>query len=151
MFSIRKVAGMGIAPALMFAMTLAGCNGARDDLPREAVSGKVKIEGAPVATGSISFRSPEMEVGGLVKDGAFTIPRADGPVPGKYQVTLTEGVEGPSPKDGTAEHFSIQPKTKPSKTAPPAALEAEVKAGENEPFDFDFQRVAGSKSKGGSR
>lgn len=151
MISIRRTAGAALAPALVFALALAGCNGARDDLPRESVSGKVAIEGTPVATGSISFRSPQMEVGGVVKDGAFTIPKADGPVPGKYQVTITEGVEGPSPKDGTAKDFSIQPKTKPSRTAPPAALEAEVKADANEPFNFDFQRAAGSQSKGRSR
>jgi len=131
--------------------TLGGCGEPRDTLPREPVSGKVKIEGTPLAKGSITFRSTDgsMEAGGLVNDGAFTIPRADGPVPGKYQVAITEALEGPTLEKG--EQFSIQPKTKPSRTAPPGTLEAEVKAGGNEEFDFDFQRSAGARPKGRAR
>ncbi len=152
MCSILSVAGRGVALTLACAL-ISGCGGASDSLPREAVSGKVAIEGTPVAKGSILFRSADgaMEVGGLVKDGTFEIPKADGPVPGKYKVSITEALERPAEKEG--EQFTLQPKTKPSKQVASGTLDAEVKAGSSDALVFDFQRTdANARSKGkGSR
>ncbi len=147
-------AGRRIALASALALALGGCDEARDDLPRQAVSGKVKIEGEPLAKGSIQFRSADggMEVGGVVKDGAFAIPKADGPVPGKYKVSVTEAVEGAiDPSQGTAANFSIAPKSKPSTKVVGGPIDAEVKAGGGDAFDFEFQRVDAAQSKGRRR
>ncbi|APW62178.1 hypothetical protein [Paludisphaera borealis] len=151
---IRIVTGRRAALASALALALTGCSEARDDLPREAVSGKVKIEGAPVPKGSIQFRSADgsMEVGGVVKDGAFAIPKADGPVPGKYKVSVTEAVEGAvDPSQGTAAHFSIAPASKPSTKVISGPIDAEVKAGGADAFDFEFQRLDAAHSKGRRR
>ena len=44
---------------VLSALGLAGCSGSSgDDLPREAVSGTVTLDGAPLPSGSISF-SPD--------------------------------------------------------------------------------------------
>ncbi|MDR3621279.1 MAG: hypothetical protein P4L85_18145 [Paludisphaera borealis] len=151
---IRHVTGRSAAPTLALALAVCGCGDAGDDLPRQAVSGKVKIDGAPLAKGSISFRSADggAEAGGLVADGAFTIPKASGPVPGKYKVSVTEAVEGAvDPSQGTAAHFSISPSSKPSTKVISGPIDAEVKAGGADAFDFEFQRLDAAQSKGRRR
>lgn len=144
----------GRAPhlAAAFLLGLIGCEGARDDLPREPVSGKVTIAGEPLAKGSIQFRPAGggAEAGGIVEAGAFEIPKADGPTPGKYQVTVTEAVE--RAEEDKLNNFSLQPKTKPAKSAIGGPLDAEVKAGTPNTFSFDFPKVDVSKrSKGQAR
>ncbi|WP_165244853.1 hypothetical protein [Paludisphaera soli] len=136
-------AGLLATPVLLSA--LAGCGEPGDDLPREPVSGKVTIEGEPLAKGSILFRPSGggAEAGGTVEAGAFTIPRVDGPTPGKYQVSITEAVD--RPEEDKLGNFSLQPKTKPSKTVIGGPLEAEVKAGTPNEFTFDFAKVDASK------
>jgi hypothetical protein len=149
---IRHVTARRVA--LAFALAVCGCGEAGDDLPRQAVSGKVKIDGAPLAKGAISFRSADgaTEAGGLVADGAFTIPKASGPVPGKYKVTVTEAAEGAvDPSQGTAAHFSIAPKSKPSTKVVSGPIDAEVKVGGSDAFNFEFQRLDAANSKGRRR
>lgn len=140
---IRRTSGAALAPAWIMALaaTLGGCGGPSDSLPREPVSGKVRIEGTPLAKGSISFRAADgsMAVGGLVNDGTFAIPRAEGPVPGKYQVSVNEAVD--ATLDLGSEKFSIQPKTKPSRTII-GTLDVEVKEGGNDDFNLEFKRGA---------
>ncbi|AMV39047.1 hypothetical protein [Planctomyces sp. SH-PL62] len=135
-FRIRAGA---LAASLLLATS--GCDSTGDDLPREPVSGKVTIEGEPLAKGSILFRPSggEAEAGGSVEGGAFEIPRADGPTPGKYQVTVTEAVD--RPEEDKLNNFSLQPKTKPSKSVVGGPLEAEVKAGAPNTYTLDFPRV----------
>ena len=69
------------------------CGGPTDDLPRQAVSGTVKFKGQPLTSGIIQFQptSPgEVTAGGAgVTDGHYTIRKAEGLVPGKYQVMIT--------------------------------------------------------------
>jgi hypothetical protein len=65
-----------------------GC--AEDDpLGRQAVSGRVTIDGSSLADGAIML-DPGSEregtaVGATIQDGGFTIERADGPTPGTYK------------------------------------------------------------------
>jgi len=139
MHSIRVFATRRAALAL--GLVLTGCGEARDNLPREAVSGKVSIDGSPVARGSILFRSSGgggMDVGGLVQDGRYQIPKSEGPVPGAYQVSITEAVDR-APQD--MEKFTLQPKTKPSRGVVNTPLDAEVKKGGPNTLDFDFKKT----------
>lgn len=131
------------ALTLSLGLALLGC-GAGDDLPREAVSGKVAIDGEPIAKGAILFKSAAadghaMDVGGLIRDGAYSIPKAEGPIPGPYQVMITEEpVAAIDPNDPT----HTLPK-KPSKLTPMyrkgMKLTAEIKKGQDNPIDFDIQ------------
>jgi hypothetical protein len=74
---------------------MAGCSGSRDELPREPVSGTVTMDGQPLADGAIQF-SPAAGSGStptsgtaLIEKGEFSIPRADGLVPGQYKVSIS--------------------------------------------------------------
>ncbi|MBX6316313.1 MAG: hypothetical protein IRY99_25890, partial [Isosphaeraceae bacterium] len=70
------------------ALASAGCSSQTDDLPREPVSGKVTLDGKPLATGMITFTPtggtepsrPETVVTALIQDGAYSLPRAQGPI-----------------------------------------------------------------------
>src|SRR5438046_9927844 len=68
---------------------LAGCGGAEDDLPREAVSGTVKLNGAPLKAGTIEVRpaGPGAANAGVAPtaDGNYATARAEGVAPGKYE------------------------------------------------------------------
>jgi hypothetical protein len=73
-----------------------GCaGGGGDDKPREPVSGTVSMDGQPLPAGVILF-APAGGAGeslasatGKIENGQFSIPRDQGPVPGKYKVTIS--------------------------------------------------------------
>ena len=70
-----------------------GCSG--DGLPRQPVSGFVTLDGQPLASGAITFypkllKDPDNPVaaGAMIDRGYFSIPRGEGLVPGRYDVTI---------------------------------------------------------------
>ncbi|WP_165071323.1 carboxypeptidase regulatory-like domain-containing protein [Paludisphaera rhizosphaerae] len=70
-----------------------GCSGG-DGLPRQAVSGKVTLDGQPLDSATISFQpmagSGEVtSAAATVSAGSFSISAADGLVPGKYRVSVS--------------------------------------------------------------
>jgi hypothetical protein len=78
----------------MAALTiLAGCGGAGDELPREAVSGTVNFDGAPLRSGMIQFQPADQSAttagAAGITDGSYSIAKAEGLVPGKYLVSIT--------------------------------------------------------------
>jgi hypothetical protein len=136
---------LGLAPftVLVLGFASSGCSESADNLPREAVQGKVTIDGEPLAKGAIRFRTSTpgtasaLEVGGLVRDGEYSISRNQGPVPGTYRVIITDEIEAP-PSTGEAPG----PRTKLSPSKIPTSynarnpLTAEVKKGQSESIDF---------------
>src|SRR5262245_10701223 len=81
-----------LALGLALSLGPAGCGGAEDAVPREAVSGRVTLDGVPLKRATIHF-DPEgqgsthpVAVGGVVIDGSYSIPKAQGPTPGPYRV-----------------------------------------------------------------
>lgn len=145
----------GRVAALALGLITAGCGGEpRDDLPREAIWGKVTFEGEPLARGAIRLRtstpgdSHSLEVGGLIRDGQYSIPRAEGPVPGTYLVSITEEVESKLPAGEAPGPFIRQ---KPSRLSSlynntQSTLKAEVKAGQADAIDFDLKKSTESQS-----
>jgi hypothetical protein len=144
--------------AILSALALAGshgCGGPEDNLPREPVSGKVSFEGQPVVKGNIQFipaGSQATQVGAMIKDGSYSIERAEGPVPGTYKVTINApdptgqrvrpassdtGAEAPG--DGKRA-FAIPKDLIPRKYNVDSTLAVEVKAGAANTFDFDLKK-----------
>jgi hypothetical protein len=134
-----------------------GCSGGADDnLPRQAVSGTVTFGGQPLTQGRIQFEpsSPEAKTpaGGEIKDGAFTIPRDQGPTPGDYRVMITSSAAGTSGVDTSpgAEpppgSKAKMPKIGPSPELIPkqynskTTLTAKVEAGKTNTFDFTLNK-----------
>lgn len=89
---VRFTRRFAVPLLVLSALGLAGCSGSSgDDLPREAVSGTVTLDGAPLPSGSISF-SPDGGGpgggGGTITDGRFSIAREVGLPPGNYKVAI---------------------------------------------------------------
>ena len=148
---------MTMLGGLVVSAGFVGCSGGSDDLPRQPVSGTVTLGGQPLAQGRIQFEpaSPEAKAasGGEIKDGAFSIPRDQGPTPGDYRVMITSsgastssGVDtspGAEPPPGSK---AKMPKIRPSPELIPkqynskTTLTAKVEAGKTNTFDFPLNK-----------
>lgn len=75
---------------LLLLLVALGC-GESDPLNRQAVSGKIMLDGEPLAEGTVEFTPVNNGVpsGATVKDGLFTIPEEKGLPPGDYVVRVT--------------------------------------------------------------
>src|SRR5262249_34033973 len=78
--------------ALLVAVPL-GCEATvEENRPREAVSGTVTFDGQPLQKGTIQFQPASQDegvaAGGMIDGGRFDIPKQEGPVPGKYKVSV---------------------------------------------------------------
>ncbi|MDO5554990.1 MAG: hypothetical protein Q4G68_14635 [Planctomycetia bacterium] len=133
----------------------AGCGG--DGLNRAKVTGKVTVDGAPVEIGYITFEALPgtdcPQIGTEVRDGNYTFPKAKGPVPGQYKVTiLGQRATGkkiklppgatPSGKTETDEYVSVIPKKYDRLRGGTEKLEATIAKGANEiNFELDTKEV----------
>jgi hypothetical protein len=79
-------------------MLFAGVGCSVDDLPRQPISGFVTLDSQPLASGAISFypnllKNPDYPVigGAMIERGYFSIPRREGLVPGRYEVSINSG------------------------------------------------------------
>ena len=85
----------GGKPVLMLALVLvpvlAGCGGS-DGPERVPVSGEVTLDGRPLASGVIRFIPSGDNEGpaamGIVNNGAYELPKSEGPVPGPQRVEI---------------------------------------------------------------
>ncbi len=76
--------------------------------PRYALSGKVSYDGQPVEDGSIKFFPADSEtatgVSGVITEGQYEIPRAQGPTAGNHKVWIEarkpSGIKIPSEDGG---------------------------------------------------
>jgi hypothetical protein len=141
--SRARCALLGFAVAL-----LSGCGGGAAGL--YGVSGTVKVDGAPLEKGSISFEATEGQrtsSGAVISGGNFTIPAAHGLPEGKYRVV----VHAPTPGTGGGKAPSDAPPGEatppPKELIPPDWNESsthtiEVKKGGPFVFSFDIATKA---------
>jgi len=141
--------------ALVLTAALSGCGGDGDDLPREAVSGTVEFDGAPLDRGQIQFFANEQDLptrgSAMIADGKFSIPRNEGLVPGKYRVVINSPEEGgaaqskdtvndmpgmpsPPPKDRIPSNYNVNSK-----------LSEEIKAGSENVLTFKLEKSTSKK------
>jgi hypothetical protein len=125
-----------------------GCSGSSsDDLPREAVSGTVTLDGKPLVDGSIQFApaadsvGPQVGGGSPIADGQFSISRENGLVPGAYKVSINAGdakreeqAKGPVRKG-----LGLAKELIPAKYNSQTTLSAEVNKGGSDNLNFDLQ------------
>jgi hypothetical protein len=130
------------APAL-----LAGCGGG-DNLPREALSGTVNFDGAPLKAGTIQFQPTSAKeavaASAGVADGRFSIPVGEGLVPGKYLVMINGVLGAPAPAPEGMPGDARPPKAPakeliPEKYNARSELTREVTRGGPNTFDFDLK------------
>lgn len=134
--------------ACLVASTMAtigcGVGGTSDGLPREPISGKVTLDGQPLDQGSITFVPDGFDgppVGAPVEGGSYSIPRQDGPIPGKHSVSVYSqkktGKTYPDPDD-PAETIEESFERIPPKYNLKTELKAEVTKGGDNSFDYDL-------------
>lgn len=126
------------------AAAFSGCSSSTDDFPRESVSGTVTLDGVPLAKGNIQFlpTAETQQAGstGQISEGKFTIPRAAGPVPGAFKISITSDsgeqpamVNGMPGGTGTPNRDLI-----PEQYNAQSTLTADVVAGGPNEFTFDL-------------
>jgi hypothetical protein len=143
----RRHLPLGIALGLALGLVTAGCGGASDSLPRQAISGKVTLDGKPLPSGSISFDPDDpgqpnpVSVGATIIDGVYSLPRAEGPTPGIYRVSINAVSE--SEPVTNREAPGAPPKKRPKDLIPAkynakTTLKATVTAGGSNSFDYEL-------------
>jgi hypothetical protein len=123
----------------------AGCGGPVDNLPRQAVSGTVTLDGKPLDRGTLSFQPVSQlptAAAVSVSGGQYSIAQAEGLVPGSYRVLISStpqtastasrppppGQATPPPKEMLPEKYNVS-----------SSLTAEVKEGTPNRFDFPLE------------
>ena len=126
---------------LISVVALFACLGCGSGNPqnRKAVSGKVNVNGAPLAGGAINFEpigGGTVGSGAMITAGTYAMAEKEGLPPGKYRVTIT-GNEGAGfkPSAGKMPGDEDMPATK-SLVPPDWKQEIEVK--EQGPVEFNF-------------
>ena len=133
----------GVGGLLALVMIL-GC-GPRSD--RLAVDGNVKLNGAPLDSGSIRFTTAGtgrlFATGAMIKDGEYHIPQAKGLPPGTYRVDISS----PDTKAPLVA-VTVAPGEPPSPPIAPERIPAdyntnskqsvEVSVSKDNQFDFDI-------------
>jgi hypothetical protein len=132
---------------LVLCPALGGCGGADDDLPRQALSGTVTLDGQPLELGIIQFQPSSAQeplpAGAEIKDGTFTIARDEGPTPGNYRVFITSsgGKKPPTPAGTSGEKMpGIMPDLIPAKYNSNSTLTVKVEADKPNTFDFPLKK-----------
>jgi hypothetical protein len=127
---------------LFFAPLLAGCGGG-DELPRRAVSGTVTLDGQPLAEGTIRFDPADGQAtggGDVIRGGSYSLPRANGLVPGQYRVSISSA-SGASGASGEAPGSAgvMMSEQIPSRYNSRSELTAEVADSGSNTFDLDLE------------
>lgn len=116
-----------------------GCSGSA---ARQAIQGVVTVDGQPLEKGQITFvpllGTQGPTAGAAIIDGRFTVARVGGPFVGKFRVEITASRPG---KEKTIDRISGKPVESfeqyiPRKYNAESQLEAEVKAGEANRFEY---------------
>ena len=127
-------------------MALPGCSGSSG---RMEVSGTVTLEGSPVKEGQVIFIPLDQqgsESGSPITNGEYKVPQDRGLLPGKYRVRITSG-DG---KTLANEELAAQPGGNtnivsfdrvPEDWSEKSTQEVEVKAGEQNKFDFRIRKA----------
>jgi len=145
MSTIRVLLAAAILALLVIA---SGCGD--DPIGRRAVSGTVKFDGAPLQAGNISFQPTEGQPtygGATITAGKFSMPRDQGLVNGKYQVSINSPVPGTGGKPAP-DAMPGDPPALSSELIPPnwnVASDHFIEIKKEGPFTFDFDIVGKKK------
>ncbi len=123
-------------------LCVAGCGGASDG--RQAISGSVTLNGAPLEQGTIEFASVDgsQQSGGGITNGKYSVPAEQGLLPGKYVVRISSTEEAnpgaplgpPGPEAETVQNKQLIPPEYNTQST----LTAEVTEDGDNQFDFQI-------------
>jgi hypothetical protein len=135
----------GIGPVLLALVVWGGCADSADDLPREAVSGTVTLDGQPLEKGMIQFIPAvgrgETQAGAPIERGSYSIPKREGPVPGRYMVVITASAGGDAaPGSAPGKAVAVPKELIPAEYNTKSTLSFEVKKGEENRGEFQLKK-----------
>lgn len=112
---------------LALAILSLGCGGVVDNLGRQAISGKVTLDGTPLANGAIRFepfgvQKQTTATGTAIKDGQYSIKQSEGLPPGKYTVSITSHGADSSAAFPTDPAAAMDAAAEAAKAPPPKEL-----------------------------
>ena len=150
---LRRACGL-LGMIAVTSLAQGGCGGAGDALPREPISGTVTFDGRPLEGGTIQFQPASQKEGvasgGKISGGRFDIPRAEGPVPGKYNVAIfaegksesssAEGVDPGAPRPRGRRNLNDLRGPIPARYNIQTELTAEVNPGGPNSFTFALKK-----------
>src|SRR5262249_12614414 len=132
---------------LVFGLALAAlCAGCGDPTGgREAISGDISFKGQPLDQGTIQFIPSEGQdttAGGLIQQGKYTVEKAKGLKPGKYQVVISSGdpKEHAPPGELPGAPFPVAKERIPREYNSETKQEVVVKRGVPNKFDFSIMQ-----------
>lgn len=138
---LRSRIGWGwVGVAIALALATEGCSRSSGRL---GVTGTVSVDGKPLSSGSINFQpAPGLKApsaGAPIENGRFSIPAAQGLLPGEYQVTIIGMQEtGRMVED---EQRGKVPELAPIRFREAGTLKATIQAGQKSHFDFQLTSV----------
>lgn len=137
--SLRKYLGLAsVLPALVAPV---GCGEPR----QESVSGRVTLDGQPLADGTIEF-DPEsgtgLALGGLIEEGRYALPNPPGLPPGRYSIRIrSRGGAAALPRKPDMDLTNPGAREQiPSRYNDATELHAGVAPGASNRFDFELSR-----------
>jgi hypothetical protein len=143
------------APALLIsALAIVGCSAQasdpRDKLSRVALSGTVTLDGTPLPEGAIQFNPATGTEGppaaGEIRDGKFSIEKPQGPVAGKYKVSITSRPPARiSENEAPGGSPRLKPETVPARYNTESTLESDVPAGGSSTLEFALVKKPGGR------
>ena len=122
-------------------LLLMGCTDS-NPLNRQAVTGEIMLEGAPLTDGSIEF-SPVAEgtaSGAVIQAGKFAIPAEKGLPPGDYLVRISAYNEDAEPIELPGESNKIAEELIPAKYNTESEITFTVEAGQENVFTLNIEK-----------
>jgi hypothetical protein len=125
--------------ALIYAavgLAIQGCS-VDDDLPRQSISGLIRLDGRPLPMGIVHYYPrnmgrgrPTVLGGAMITNGRFSIPRELGLTPGKYTVAVFTAVMTKTKRENNqvpGNAYTMAPEMVPAKYNSASNLEIEIK------------------------
>ncbi|MDX2039104.1 MAG: hypothetical protein SFX72_20835 [Isosphaeraceae bacterium] len=121
------------------------CGEDPDALDRRPVTGRVSLDGRPLEFGHLLLEpgvdGPGTAVGAAVESGSFAIPRAQGPVPGRYRVRIyaSSGEMQAGPPGSSSRKPRPMIERIPARYNADTTLEVEIASDRENRLDFALQ------------
>ena len=132
---------LGLRVCMLSMLIACGC-GKTDPLHRQAVSGKITLNGDPLKAGSIEFSPVEngSPSGASIQDGSYVIPKEKGLPPGDYLVRISASDGNEQTVEVPGESNKISKELIPAKYNVKTTLRFHVDEKGQNVFDLDVEK-----------